>query len=124
MSFIRNVNAVLDAAAHALGRDRRQAGRMYVLGIRCDRGRVLDLSAGGARILTRAPSRVGDSRHIAFSSASGSVRVKFRCAWRERTGVMSWIVGYEFQDVDDDARRILTQIAMAHKLSPELRAAA
>jgi len=124
MMLVRNVAALLRRAPD--GSERRQAGRFYVLDLPCGRGKVLDLSGTGVRLLTRRAWSVGSSRRVRFGRGERRVELLCSCAWRERIGTFTWIVGLTFQDVDEAGRSTLVALVRRHaeEQDPDQRLAA
>ncbi len=94
---------------------RRKYGRRYQEGLRSDLGVVIDLSAGGMRVLAgRVPK--GDFE-VCIKSSEGDVTVKARIAWSKRRGLTKRELGLEFLEVEEPVRRKLTSISSAHRVS-------
>ncbi len=93
---------------------RRGHGRRYQEGLESTAGTVLDLSAGGMRVITRRRPPARDIQ-IALISEDGELCLDARCAWVKRVGVARFEVGYEFLAVDQAARDHLTRISSAHR---------
>lgn len=79
--------------------DRRSSSRMPTEGLRCDRGRVADLSKTGARILTRWPWKEGSTRPLTLVGHDATVTVKAKCVWVVKEGFFHYTVGVHFDAV-------------------------
>jgi len=93
--------------------NRRKQGRIRVQGIGTSFGKVLDLSAGGARLRAgRTVPPEGATVELAIQTLDGPITLKARIAWVKRTGFLSSELGVEFIEVDAVARRAIADIAM------------
>ncbi len=93
--------------------NRRRQGRIRVHGIGTSLGKVLDVSAGGARLRAgRTVPPEGSAIELAIDTIDGPITLKARIAWVKRTGFLSSEIGVEFVEIDAVARRAITNIAM------------
>jgi len=94
------------------GSGRRRTGRRLQESLSSNLGPVLDLSAGGARILSHR-DREGDQTVELFSN-SGTFSLEGKVVWHRKLGFRKHEIGVEFTDVDEDAAQKLSDIARAH----------
>jgi hypothetical protein len=90
-------------------RDRRASGRMRVEGVVCKLGPVLDLSAGGMRVLSTRRHR--GAMTLRLQSWHEKLAVRGQVMWCIRAGFRRTIVGIKFLDVDAETARALTDLA-------------
>jgi hypothetical protein len=95
-------------AASADGR--RRSGRLEQEMLYCEYGKVLDLSAGGMRIVCRRVPPAGQLV-IALHGIDETFKVKARVAWKKRIGLLKHEVGFQFLDVSPQLSRKLTNLA-------------
>jgi hypothetical protein len=108
-------NTVRLLARYAGGSDARdpnyrQDGRL-LLGeqVDCSLGRIIDISRGGARVLSK--KRVNGVGLIRIKMTGGLLLVQSRVAWCRRLGFRKYEVGLEFQGVTEEISEILAQLA-------------
>ncbi len=77
-------------------------------------GPVLDLSAGGVRILSTKPPNRGQL-DVQLSGLDSSVKVRAKVAWCRRLGFRRHEIGLTFVELDDSASAILNRISQAHR---------
>ena len=94
--------------------NRRSAGRVLQQGVACDLGPVLDISAGGMRILSTR-SRKGRVQ-ISLMSSESKMSLVAQAVWSVRIGFRRHLIGLQFQDLDDAAQQRLASIAMRHRI--------
>ena len=93
---------------------RRIPGRVAQELLVSDLGPVLDLSAGGMRILsTRPPNR--SQLDVRLKGPDSSLRVRAKVAWCRRLGFRRHEIGMTFVELDDSASAILNRISQAHR---------
>ncbi|MBI1369718.1 MAG: hypothetical protein GC162_13815 [Planctomycetes bacterium] len=91
--------------------DRRRFGRIRQAQLKCNLGTVLDLSAGGLRMISDRP--LDGTVDVQLANPAGlAVTVKGVVAWRERMGFRKHLVGIEFTDTTPDINSQLSRIAM------------
>ncbi len=95
------------------GIENRRYGRLKEPGLCCSAGAVIDLSAGGVRILSSRPLR--GRLDVFFDTEDGpKLGVKTKIAWCRRVGFRSYLVGLQFEDLPlSAAKRLLRQGACA-----------
>lgn len=95
------------------GACRRRYGRIRVGNVRCTLGRVMDISAGGMRVLNRAmtPVKADTTVPVQVETGDGWVEATVRVAWVRAAGVFRQEMGLEFLMIEDDARRSLMDLA-------------
>lgn len=94
-------------------RDRRNARRIRVKGLICDRGEVIDLSTKGMRLRVHRRWNEGHVRTITIVSDGTAVPVEARCVWCRQEGMFSHVVGLAFQYPNPDDVQRLSRIAAA-----------
>jgi hypothetical protein len=94
--------------------DRRTYGRRRQEFLESSLGPVLDLSLGGARILTRkAPEGEVD---ILIKSISGDLSLHAEVRWVKRVGFRRFEIGLMFHQVSTLAAQRLAEISTQHRL--------
>ncbi len=96
------------------GGGRRAHGRIHQQALLSTLGPVLDLSAGGMRLLST--KRIDGEHDVMVLSGSGSVEVRARTCWCRRLGLFRFEVGMAFVGVPPQAARTLAAIAVSHRL--------
>ena len=92
---------------------RRVPGRMPQELLYCNLGPVLDLSAGGMRVLSTKPwSGCFD---VELKGADVALTVRAKVAWAQRLGFRRHEIGLSFVDVDEEAAQILSRISSQHR---------
>ncbi|MEM8739608.1 MAG: EAL domain-containing protein [Planctomycetota bacterium] len=83
--------------------EKRLHGRHRAEGLWCNLGRVMDLSSGGMRVLSRS-NRHGVQTVVVDTSGGGKLTLNARVAWRREMGPEEYVLGLTFQ-VDSAAAR-------------------
>ncbi len=91
------------------GPEHRRAGRINIGELKCNLGRVLDLSSGGVRLLSRRKLR-GQHEITPFDS-DGGVRIEAEVTWSKRHGLWKHEIGLRFLDVPSDIAAQLATLA-------------
>jgi diguanylate cyclase (GGDEF)-like protein len=93
----------------ARGVENRRYGRLKEPGLLCSAGTVVDLSAGGVRLLSKR--RLKGRVKVIFDTGDGpKLGVKTRIAWCRRVGFRAYLVGLQFEDLPlSAAKRLLRQ---------------
>jgi diguanylate cyclase (GGDEF)-like protein len=93
--------------------ENRRYGRLKDPGLSCSAGAVIDLSAGGIRLLSKCP--LNGQLHVTFDLGDGpKLGVKTTIAWCRRVGFRAYLVGLQFEDLPlASAKRLLRQGACA-----------
>ncbi len=91
------------------GPQHRRAGRINIGELKCNLGRVLDLSSGGVRLLSRRKLR--GAYEITLFDNDGGVRIKAKVTWSKRHGLWKHEIGLRFFDVPSDIAAELTKLA-------------
>src|SRR6185503_13048370 len=78
--------------------ERRSSGRMLIEGVVCKLGIVLDLSAGGMRVLSTR--RHCGELDVVLQSWGGKLAVRGDVMWCIRAGFRRNVIGVRFLDVD------------------------
>ncbi len=89
--------------------ERRRFGRLKGGKLQCNRGQVLDISAGGMRL--RSPRRYSSRLTVDVWSASRRVTIPAEVVWTKRIGFRRYEIGLEFHDVTDEIAEHLTAFA-------------
>ncbi len=90
--------------------DRRKSGRLRSEGtLRCNLGRVLDLSRGGVRVLTTR--RLKGERLAKLSTEDEGLHVPANVVWCQRVGFGQHIAGLEFPTATPELAHHLTAFA-------------
>ncbi len=90
--------------------DRRKFGRLWSEGaLRCNLGRVLDLSRGGVRVLSRR--QLNGERVAKLSTGDQGLQVPAKVIWCERIGFGQHITGLEFPTTTPELAHQLTAFA-------------
>ncbi len=90
--------------------DRRKFGRLWSEGaLRCNLGRVLDLSRGGVRVLSSR--RLKGERVAELSTIDDGLKVPAKVIWCERVGFGQHITGLEFPTTTPELAHQLTAFA-------------
>ena len=92
---------------------RRIPGRTPQELLYCTLGPVLDMSAGGMRVLSTKPW--SGSLDVELMGADVSLTVRVKVAWVQRLGFRRHELGLTFVDVDEDVATILTRISAQHR---------
>lgn len=92
----------------------RKSGRMLVEGIKCSRGRLLDLSKSGAKVLMRRPWRRGETRMLVLTGSRVQVRVPAECRRCEKLGFCRYVVGVQFVDCEANISAALLELVRTH----------
>lgn len=97
------------------GVESRRAERFEVVGLRCGLGRLTDLSRLGMRLEAPLPWRVGRTRVVTIRGAKSRTKVKARCVWRRREGLLRWALGVQFDDHNRWRLSDVHDLAVAHR---------
>ncbi len=89
--------------------ERRRGIRFTVRQLKCNAGRVLDLSPSGVRLLSRR--KLGGWHEIKLFDSHVGVRIKAKVRWSKRHGLWKHEIGLEFLSVPPDVAAKLTALA-------------
>jgi hypothetical protein len=89
--------------------ERRRFGRLKGGNLQCNRGRVLDLSAGGMRL--RSGRRYSTRLTVDLWTATRRVTILAELVWTKRLGFRRYEIGLEFRDVTEEIAETLTAFA-------------
>jgi hypothetical protein len=92
---------------------RRRSGRLPQESLQCNLGTVLDISAGGMRVLTRA--KPSGRLNVVLQGYPLPEPLAAEVAWTKRSGLFMREVGLCFHDVSPQMAQFLTRIAMMHR---------
>jgi hypothetical protein len=81
--------------------------------LRCELGRIVDVSASGMRVLAagRPGVKRGELRPITIQSDWGTAEVQVRVGWVRRSGWFRREIGLEFEGLDERTRRTVFALA-------------
>jgi hypothetical protein len=82
--------------------------------LKCNLGRVLDLSSGGARLLTRR--KLSGRHEITVFARDGGVRLDAEVKWSKRLGLFKHEIGLEFLNLPPDIATRLTTLAYKNRI--------
>jgi len=93
---------------------RRLAGRLLQDGLDCNLGPVLDLSAGGLRVLSKRPREGELTVHL--DGFDLTLKLQAKVVWTTRHGFRRHEVGLELLHVDEEMAQILSRISRQHRM--------
>ena len=94
----------------------RKHGRLSQETVQSSLGKVVDLSAGGMKVICRKVPK--DYFRVDIHGLGPTIRVTGIVRWSERIGLMKHICGVEFVGVDVEQARALTRMAMNNRVCP------
>ena len=89
--------------------DRRHFGRFRAERLKCNLGRVMDLSGGGLRV--RCSRRLSGLAHVKLWTARRQTTVQAKIVWTRRIGFRKYELGLEFRDLTPEIRQDLSTFA-------------
>ena len=92
---------------------RRIPGRLAQEQLVSSLGPVLDLSAGGMRVLSTRP--VLGIKDVGLRGGEFSVKLTTKVAWSRRLGFRRHEIGLAFLDVDEELATMLSRISRDHR---------
>ncbi|MCC6682140.1 MAG: EAL domain-containing protein [Phycisphaeraceae bacterium] len=98
-----------DQAHAGDGSERRHFGRIRQEEMRCNLGRVLDVSCGGVRIFTHRRLK-GRQRISLVNDTQTMLMLSASVAWCKRLGFREYAVGLQFVDMSADQMRCLSEL--------------
>jgi hypothetical protein len=101
------------AASHGVEGERRLRGRVRQQGVICNYGAVIDLSAGGIRVLSTRP--LEGTLPLQINGRTHSVTLMAEVVWCRRAGFRRFMSGMRFLNPDEATLRVVSQIAAAHR---------
>ncbi len=90
------------------GPERRRAVRFKLGELKCNLGRVLDLSSGGVRLLCWR--KLTGRRELTLFDRDGGVRVQAEVRWTRRRGLLKHEMGLQFVNVPPDIAAKLKRV--------------
>lgn len=96
------------------GHERRREARVSAHDVSCNRGKVVDMSSRGMRIVSRSKWREGEMLPLTLQCGAMRVTTPARCIWARREGMFTWVIGVAFMHATDEQRRRVSDIANAH----------
>ena len=91
------------------GPENRSAARVNAEKLKCNLGRVLDLSSGGVRLLSRR--KLIGWHEIALFDRDDGIRIRAEVMWSKRHGLWKHEIGLQFLNVPADIAVQLTTLA-------------
>ncbi|MFG0257856.1 MAG: PilZ domain-containing protein [Phycisphaerales bacterium JB043] len=111
----RNIIPMIDRqSGKRPAQSQRKFGRMHVEGLRCNRGKIVDLSKNGAKFITRAPWRDGQKQQVVITGARVRVCVPAVCKHVHKIGWRRYLVGVEFQGIDTNLAGAIKELVRTH----------
>ena len=96
------------------GPERRLAVRVNVRQLKCNLGRVLDISSGGVRLLSRRKLR---GRHeLKLFDSNVGVHIESEVRWSERHGLWKHEIGLQFLNVTSGIAANLTKLVSNNRI--------
>lgn len=92
---------------------RRRGGRLAQESLSCSLGKVVEMSATGMSVVTR--KRPAQELEVSIHSHIGTLTVKCKLVRLAPEGLFTYRVGFQFIDLDDQSRSIITRIARLHR---------
>jgi hypothetical protein len=114
LSFMQNWNHFKDgqiAGCKGEKDPRRKFGRLKCSMAHCTLGEIMDLSAGGMRVITRVKLKSAQRESATLITQHGALPVTFIVRWARRTKLFWFEAGVEFVDLDDRSKRLLNEFA-------------
>ena len=93
---------------------RRRFGRLPLETLECNLGTILDLSAGGMRVMCRRVPKITTPVFIAGFPMPQSLKAKV--TWTRRVGLFRHEVGLQFVDVTPQVAAVLAKVAGFNRL--------
>jgi hypothetical protein len=92
--------------------DRRRHRRVKSTGsVTCNLGRVLDISGGGLRVLSK--KKADGQGRVELTSTTQRVIVPARVVWCHKVGFRKYAMGLEFMNLNPELARQLAELAIA-----------
>jgi len=117
MTMLNKLSAMASMGDSPKRKDHRVFGRARADAVECDRGRVLDISRTGMRLIVWRPWREGRRRMIMLSGINVGVTVPARCIWSKRLSRFRHVMGLEFEGLDETTEAVIKELmhlAMPH----------
>ncbi len=108
----RAIQRAVDRASAGL--ENRSAGRVHAGQLKCNLGRVFDLSSGGVRLLSRRKLR--GWQEITLLDKDGGLRIEAEVRWSKRHGLWKHEIGLEFLNVPSDIAVRLTTLVSKNRV--------
>ncbi|MEE9131821.1 MAG: PilZ domain-containing protein [Phycisphaerales bacterium] len=96
------------------GPERRRSVRFKLGELKCNLGRVLDLSSGGVRLLHWR--RLKGRHEITLYDRDGGVRVEAEIRWTRRLGLFKHEMGLQFVNVPPDIAAKLKRLFSKNRI--------
>lgn len=114
MRVTRNIIPTLNLDDETEKKPPRGSGRMLVEGIKCNRGKLVDLSKHGAKIIVKRRWRVEERHKLILTGSRVRVTVIAECRHVAKIGFRRHIVGLKFEDVDAGISAALMEMVRSH----------
>lgn len=92
----------------------RRTGRISPEGVECDKGQVLDLSAGGLRLAGGGPrpGKVGDEISLRLDWGLGEMDFQGVIVRVDRRKIFGWVAGIRFENLTPAHKQALSKASM------------
>lgn len=122
MGYERNMNPVPPPPRD---KNARKHGRIKSPTITCSLGEVIDVSASGMKVRSgNKPSfKSGEVATVTVHGVNKPFTVKARFAWSRRNSLFKWTLGFQFDELPDEARQELLEIARIAAIGEVIRPA-
>jgi hypothetical protein len=114
MRVTRNIIPSLTFDHDAEKKPPRGSGRMFVEGVKCNRGKVIDLSKKGAKLIVKRPWKIEERRKLVLTGSRVRVTVMAECRHVAKVGFRRHVVGLQFEEVDAGISAALMEIVRSH----------
>ncbi len=93
---------------------KRRTGRISHEGVKCNLGKVLDLSAGVVRVSGRGPKpgNLGDGIMFKLDWGLDSMAFRGRIMRLERKAIFGWVAGSSFENITPAQKQALSKASM------------
>lgn len=96
------------------GPERRRAVRVDVRQLKCNLGRVLDISSGGVRLLSRR--KLSGGHVIRLFDRDSDVHIDVEVRWSRRLGLWKHEIGLQFLNVTSEIAANLTKLVSNNRI--------
>lgn len=120
MGYERNMNPVPTPPRAS---NARKHGRVKSPTITCSLGEVIDVSASGMKIrMGNKPAfKPHEEATITIHGVNAPFNVKAKFAWSRRNSLFKWTAGFAFDQLPDEVRKELLEIARIAAIGEKLR---
>jgi hypothetical protein len=113
MQFNPKAGHIFDDDAYS-SRSRRHHGRLLQQNLDCSLGQVIDVSAGGMRVISSQVAS-GDVR-VEIPAREPRIRIPARIIWTKDMGRGQWEVGLQFVGMTPEISKQLSALALSYGL--------